>query len=270
MTKPSSHNRSSWLRIQTQKYTSYSKRAALTVLVLSLVVFFGRRADEPRAMAALPASITYKKVEDGFLPGGLRYVVYAVEDTTTNKPVSARQSSARMANSREAMVLSNDLTQTIADLPFQGVYFETPGVSSSNADKQFRFCIVDGKRLANFAESRASPDAFEEHLSKCDSTYSCQFTNLGGDATLIAPKKMDSTIDNTTYSHLAAFLRGAPRNQVAAIWRKVGKAYQEILETRDPANPLWLSTAGEGVPWLHFRFDSRPKYYKYSQFANEK
>ncbi len=30
--------------------------------------------------------------------------------------------------------------------------------------------------------------------------------------------------------------------------------------------PLWLSTAGGGVAWLHVRLDSRPKYYGYSPY----
>ena len=31
--------------------------------------------------------------------------------------------------------------------------------------------------------------------------------------------------------------------------------------------PTWLSTEGSGVPWLHVRLDSRPKYYHHAAYA---
>ena len=34
--------------------------------------------------------------------------------------------------------------------------------------------------------------------------------------------------------------------------------------------PIWFSTSGSGVAWLHFRLDSRPKYYTYKPFKIEK
>jgi hypothetical protein len=30
--------------------------------------------------------------------------------------------------------------------------------------------------------------------------------------------------------------------------------------------PVWLSTAGAGVSWLHVRLDDRPKYYGYRPY----
>ena len=31
---------------------------------------------------------------------------------------------------------------------------------------------------------------------------------------------------------------------------------------------LWMSTEGSGVPWLHVRLDSRPKYYKHHEYTD--
>jgi hypothetical protein len=31
--------------------------------------------------------------------------------------------------------------------------------------------------------------------------------------------------------------------------------------------PIWLSTAGMGVAWLHIRLDERPKYYSHKPYA---
>ena len=35
------------------------------------------------------------------------------------------------------------------------------------------------------------------------------------------------------------------------------------MQQRVSASPLWLSTAGMGVSWLHLRLDSRPKNYRH-------
>jgi len=47
-------------------------------------------------------------------------------------------------------------------------------------------------------------------------------------------------------------------------WKLVGGAMERRLGPR----PVWLSTAGGGVAWLHVRLDDRPKYYGYAQYRN--
>ncbi len=37
-------------------------------------------------------------------------------------------------------------------------------------------------------------------------------------------------------------------------------------ETPPITNPVWLSTAGAGVSWLHVRLDDRPKYYGHGPY----
>ena len=36
------------------------------------------------------------------------------------------------------------------------------------------------------------------------------------------------------------------------------------MEARIDSNPLWLSTLGLGVAWVHIRLDRTPKYYQYA------
>jgi len=64
------------------------------------------------------------------------------------------------------------------------------------------------------------------------------------------------------YGHLAAFVREAPPEQVDALFATVGRT----LLDRVAPSPLWLNTAGLGVPWLHVRLDSRPKYYGHAPY----
>jgi hypothetical protein len=63
-------------------------------------------------------------------------------------------------------------------------------------------------------------------------------------------------------THLAAFVRAAPIEQVHELWRTLAVAIQGRLGT----SPIWLSTAGLGVHWLHVRLDSRPKYYRHRPY----
>jgi hypothetical protein len=59
-----------------------------------------------------------------------------------------------------------------------------------------------------------------------------------------------------------AFVRNAPEAQKHALWSIVGKVMEEEL---GPA-PIWLSTAGAGVSWLHVRIDRKPKYYGHAPY----
>lgn len=40
------------------------------------------------------------------------------------------------------------------------------------------------------------------------------------------------------------------------------------MHARLGAKPVWLSTAGAGVPWLHVRLDDHPKYYGYALYRS--
>ena len=72
----------------------------------------------------------------------------------------------------------------------------------------------------------------------------------------------DAATDRQIYAHLGAFARGAPSQQQHGFWRMVGAETAARLSDR----PLWLSTNGLGVAWLHARLDSWPKYYSYRPY----
>jgi hypothetical protein len=50
---------------------------------------------------------------------------------------------------------------------------------------------------------------------------------------------------------------------VHALWQCVA----ETALARLSAAPLWISTAGGGVAWLHVRVEGAPKYYAYRPYA---
>jgi hypothetical protein len=69
--------------------------------------------------------------------------------------------------------------------------------------------------------------------------------------------------DDRDFSHLAQFTRAASSAQQDAYWHAVGDAVGARMGTR----PMWLSTAGHGVAWLHVRLDSSPKYYRHREYT---
>ena len=145
----------------------------------------------------------------------------------------------------------------LKDAPFAGYRWETPPVSAATVGRAFEFVLLDTPGLARtpdphaFAAQFAAPGAGRDVVT---------FSNLGKDAVLVVPRPAGPP---EAYVHLASFVRGAPEAQVHELWRATGAA----VEARLGAAPLWLSTAGMGVAWLHVRLDSRPKYYGYEPYC---
>jgi hypothetical protein len=134
--------------------------------------------------------------------------------------------------------------------PFIAFRWETPPLTSANIDQPFECLLHDSPGL----DVRADPTDFEAYFQPGAEVVN--FQNLGADALLIVPCPISKSAN---YSHIAAFHRSAPFTQQHAFWIVVA---QTVL-TRLGPQPLWLSTAGGGVDWLHMRLDDRPKYYRY-------
>jgi hypothetical protein len=143
----------------------------------------------------------------------------------------------------------------LAASPFSAFRWETPPVTTATADRPFEFVLLDSPGLAR------NPDAaaFAEHFRGRTDGDVVEFPNLGKDAVMVVPCPNGPL---TAYGHLAAFVRQAPEPQKHALWELVGAAMQRRLSN----SPVWLSTAGAGVSWLHVRLDDRPKYYGYAPY----
>lgn len=150
----------------------------------------------------------------------------------------------------------DSISDALAACPFAAFRWETPGVDRATAERTFEFVLVDAPELL----VEFDPSPFAEHFRE-DGHGIVTFDNLGGDATLVVPSPRGP---ESAYGHLAAFVRGAPRDQVHALWSRIGELVLERLSDE----PLWLSTAGGGVSWLHVRLDSRPKYYAYAPYRS--
>jgi hypothetical protein len=182
---------------------------------------------------------------------GLRYFI----DLNT-KPATFREVINGWQNDIDFCAMYNQL---LANSSYSAFRWETPSATNDTLDKPFEFVLLDNPSLAR----QPDPDAFASYYQKFPEKDIVEFANLGGDAILIVPSPKT---DVSAYGHLAAFVRNAPSSQCKSLWRSVGNAMVQRVGTK----PVWLSTAGGGVSWLHVRLDDRPKYYGFTPYRNEK
>ena len=145
----------------------------------------------------------------------------------------------------------------LAGAPFVAFRWETPAATTATLKRPFEFVLLDSPGLARTPD----PEAFAEHFREAEASV-VTFANLGGDAIMVVPCPMAPP---QAYGHLAAFVRQAPENQRESLWVAVGEA----MGRRIGGKPVWLSTAGAGVSWLHVRLDDRPKYYGYGPYKRD-
>lgn len=141
----------------------------------------------------------------------------------------------------------------LASTVYKAYRWETPCVTRSTLDRPFEFVLLKCDQLERSVDRRA----FASHFRPGKQVVT--FSNLGGDAVLVVPCPVG---DVSIYGHLGSAIRNAPTDQMVELWREVAIA----MENRIGSKPVWLSTAGMGVSWLHVRLDDRPKYYGYAPY----
>ena len=146
--------------------------------------------------------------------------------------------------------------QVLSEVPFRAMRWETPVVDLNRFDREFEFVVLDSPNL----DRPENPSAFAKQFEAAaqDKTV-IQFENLGRNAMLVVPMPSGSEVH---HCHLASFLATCRATDASALWQ----ATSEAMLNRVSDKPVWLSTAGGGVAWLHIRLDDRPKYYGYSPY----
>lgn len=143
----------------------------------------------------------------------------------------------------------------LVEAPFCAYRWETPPINTTTANRIFEFVLLNDPRLDRPPDTRS----FSSYFDPDSKDGIVAFPNLGNDAFLVVPSPRDEA---SAYGHLAAFVRQASLSQNHALWQTVGQVMEQQLNPK----PIWLSTAGGGVSWLHVRLDSYPKYYGFSPY----
>lgn len=149
--------------------------------------------------------------------------------------------------------------EVLAATSYPAFLWEMPPIGRAHRDRSFE-CVV----IRNDALHRGRPDstAFAAVFGRTNDSVAV-FANLGGDALLVAPRQLGAA---DAYPHLAAFVRAGPLAQRHEFLIRLGRAVLDDLQKR--AGRVWISTSGLGVPWLHVRIDSSPKYYQHGAYRS--
>lgn len=146
----------------------------------------------------------------------------------------------------------------LAATPFSAFFWEMPAIRGRETGSCYEYVAIESEALAGLS---SDPQAFESSF-RARSKSVVTFRNLGGDALLVAPRPV---ADPRSYGHLASFVRSAPPHQCHELFRTLARVLARVLPVW--RGSLWISTSGLGVPWLHIRLDSFPKYYNYRPYA---
>ena len=148
----------------------------------------------------------------------------------------------------------------LAATAFPAFFWEMPPIRRGHSDIGYEYVAIRSDGLEHL---RPDARAFKSKLSVASSSKSVvSFRNLGGDAFLVVPNPISSL---ESYGHIAAFVRSAPIGQRHELFRTLGTAIDDVLGKSNER--IWVSTSGLGVPWVHIRLDSYPKYYNHQPYV---
>ena len=176
----------------------------------------------------------------------IKYQIKNKSSSITNSEfISLLTKSDKFINSFSKILISNS---------FEAYFWEVKPFSSKSINNKFEFVLVKSSILNGIS---ADNSYFKNYFKEDKNVVS--FLNLGKDAKLIVPTHKGK---KEHYNHLANFMRNADNQQIIEYWKEVGNQCNQRVNL----NPIWISTAGLGVNWLHLRIDSRPKYYKFKPY----
>lgn len=138
----------------------------------------------------------------------------------------------------------------LKNCPFTSYYFEAPNLKSINIPLEF--VLVESDTLHT---KKANWGPYRDYMSL--GKHATSFDNKDGEFRLIIPTKKGD------YGHVADFMKSATDKEIQEVLHLTAKEIHDASKSR---KPLYLSTHGDGVSWLHFRVGRTPKYYNYHKY----
>ena len=128
-------------------------------------------------------------------------------------------------------------------------FWETKPITNLNDD--YKEIFIENTSLSKLKQNYSS---FEEHIKRSRNKYVTSFYNLSKTSLLIIPIPKS----NKNFATLKDFTDNASDTQKKEFWKYVSKKIKEFSSKNDK---IYVSTHGLGVPYLHIRLDTIPKYY---------
>jgi hypothetical protein len=151
------------------------------------------------------------------------------------------------------------LSNLLRETGISSYILEMPPVSSSSQENPAEFAILPTPRMTGLPDREVYKEYFDTPTALSKGVVS--FLSLGKDALLIVPVPVD---ENSDYKDLKSFFNNASPKQQDTVWGELATQVLNHIGER----PIWISVAGGGIPWLHFRIDACPKYYRYAPYRN--
>jgi hypothetical protein len=130
-------------------------------------------------------------------------------------------------------------------------FYETSPITKDMKEK-YQALFIECDSLEQIDEDYSS---FNQHIEKAEDQNVTSFYNLSKSAYLIIPIPRK----NKQFTTIKDFIDNASERQQKNFWKEVAKSIVMMLEKHDK---VWVSTHGLGVPYLHIRIDTNPKYYQ--------
>ena len=139
-------------------------------------------------------------------------------------------------------------------------FWETTPIT--NGDSKYQEQFIQSKSLNSLQEDWSR---FQQQLSEnqTQNKYVTSFYNLSGDALLVVPIPVQTKKRN--FTTLKDFVDTASTTQQKQFWKEVAKQIKNL--TKNGNKKYWVSVHGLGVPYLHVRICTKPKYYVTKKFA---
>lgn len=153
------------------------------------------------------------------------------------------------------------------NLNWNGVFFECkPIIFSSYGKETVEFRIIETSAFENKGEDK---NTYSLHFENCkkENHQAISFKSKNKND-LVVPCPLPGFSFN---AHIQQFMKNASEDQIVELMSVTGNVLNKVI-TDNKNNPVWLSTHGTDVSWLHVRICLKPLYYittKYQTYKNK-
>jgi len=157
----------------------------------------------------------------------------------------------------------NDIINIFKNNKYNNCLWEFPPITSSTLNDKASFVIIPTSKFPS-----ADPSSFNDKFNVTKSTKFVIFDNISGDTKLISPVPSTKKENNNEFcGHIMNFMKYCDDDQKHDLLKMLGDHVKNIMSLSIKQS-IYVSTHGHGIPWLHIRISTHPKYYVYKKYTN--